>query len=172
MVQNYFERYTCFNNSVINRNSYSNYIGNCLFIDSIFPIKLFNCSFSDNTIKAVTDTSKGGNPCINSINQFSELFISNSFFVSNRGFDSSNCINFIGKTFFLNNSLFLLMSFSGISPQIKNIGVLNLNSNYALIFNVTFANNTAFKGAAIFIAGTLNSLTQYINCTQVNNLFF
>ena len=171
-IPSYFERYRCFNNSVISSNSYSTLIGNCLYIDSIFPINIFNCSFSDNSIKVVTDMSKGGNPCINSINQFSEIFISNSFFISNQGCDSSNCINFIGKTFILNNSFFLLMSFSSITPKINNIGVLNLSSNYILIFNVTFANNTAFKGASIFLAGTLNSLNQYINCTQVNHFIF
>ena len=97
------------------------------------------------------DSSYGGNPCINSINLLSILYILDTFFQSNQGFDESNCLKFVGIKFTLSNSLFEGMKPISNQVFLRNSGALTLSADESFLFNVTFIKNQAFKAAAIFL---------------------
>ena len=132
----------------------------------MFPLLLTHSLFINNTINVEPNSIYGGNPCINSLNSFSTLLITNAIFQNNQAFDQSNCIHFNGIELHLNDSLFEGNRFVSNDPYIGNSGVLTLSSDEFLMFNVTIIRNLAFKATGILFKNS-NGHHQIIHCEKV-----
>ena len=120
-------------------------------MDSEFPLHLQNSFFINNSINVEQNSLYGGNPCINTMNFFNILLITNCLFKNNQAFDQSNCINFVGIDLHVNNTIFQEMKPISKKPYLGNLGALSISVDNVVIFNVSFLKNQAFKAAAIFL---------------------
>jgi len=164
------EEFSCLRNTVLNKNSIINYIGNCLYLDSLDAVWINNSSFQNNTINIEPNSLYGGNPCLYTNNFLSEVYITDSYFGFNQAFSDTNCINFVGSTLQINNSYFESNGPISNNPYINNVGTLSISADQLVMFNVTLTKNQAFKAAGIFFQN-LNFHQQMIICGKVI-LFF
>ena len=157
----------CLQNDITNKNSYVEFVGNCFYLDSSYPIYIDNSIFANNSIFVQLNSVYGGNPCINSINYFSEIFITNSIFKNNKAFDQSNCLKFIGSNININDSYFEGMTYTASNdPYMSNTGTIEISSDHAIIYNVSISKNKARKGAGILFEN-IQGKTQFIYCELV-----
>ena len=161
--------FSCEQNNVFNYYFKDKKQGNCLIIDSIFPIYIKNSIFFNNIIDDDSNSNYGGNPCINTLNIQSILYINNSIFKNNQAFDQSNCLTFVGTILNINNSFFEGMKSISNPPNLNNLGALSVSAEILIIFNVSLIKNNAFKAAGIFF-NNINSQKQNIYCEKVQFL--
>ena len=158
--------FSCEGNNVFNYFFRYKKQGNCLIIDSIFPIYVKNSVFFNNIIDDDSCLNYGGNPCIITLNLLSILYINESNFKNNQAFDQSNCLNFVGTILHINNSFFEGMKSISNPPNLDNFGTLSLSADNLIIFNVSLIKNKAFKAAGIFF-NNMNGQQQNIYCEKV-----
>ena len=151
-------------------NTIQEYMGDCLYIDSILPLIIKNSIFINNSIIINGVLMSGGNPCINVVNFVSIIYIDMSFFKYNKAYDQSNCLKFIGSILQIQNSIFEGMEQSSDIADLGNCGALNLAGNNIVLFNISFLKNRAFKAASILIKNVIGE-SQIIQCEKVYKIY-
>ena len=174
MILSFYINASLIQNNEADYDRYSNYGGVVIFFQKSDNFYIFFSYFINNSISGIIEQNSdqfSGGPCFINTKRLNELYILNSTFLDNNAAASSSCINFIGESFTIQESIFQGNGIEASASEINSnsYGALLFDSLNTFFLNSTFFNNYGYTSAVFGILTSLEKVYIDIENVQIIN---